>query len=411
MAMRMVARGSAGEGTMYASSIAGEPPIRRRRSARLGYAAVLMGAALLLSTGCQNNEHRITLAELNELERQIADQPAVPVAHAKLALTDLRPYKVVPGDVLRVRLVGLDEDRYKPTFLDVRVHGDGGIALPVVGQLKVAGLDLAAVEEAITAAHVPDVVTDLAVFVQLSDQESTTVLVLGAAGGPGLVKLGENERNPLYALATAGGFGPAASGRVRLRPIRPQRQEVVYDLTNVNDVRRALLGPPLESGDVLMVEAAENSAVYITGLVNQPGPIPIPPGSNLSALRAVASAGGIRPYLNVKEAALVRSLSNGEQVQVQLDIGDMLAGGTPDLALRSGDILHIPHTPETLAQEWFWQNVMVGPFSVGVQYDPLRQYNTNRAIKADNNDGFSNAIRRSISGSLPNLLVPPVVAP
>lgn len=361
--------------------------------------------ALLPAAACQN-DNRISLAELNQIERELSDRPAVPVELKELALTDFRPYEIRSGDVLTVKMIGLLEDRYTPTDLQFRVHSDGMIALPVVGPIKVQGLTLGQAEEAIIAAHVPDVVKDLSVFVELNNPENTTVLVRGAVEYPGLVRLKQNERNPLYALASAGGFSFSGSGRVRLRPIRSQREEVVYDFNDVNDVRRALLGPPLESGDVLVVEASRENNIYVTGLVNLPGAIPVPAQTSLSVERVIAASGGLREYLHVKEATLVRQLANGDQVRVKLNLDEIHSGEAPDLALRSGDILQIPHTPDTLFQEWFVRNVMIGPFSVGVRYDPLAQYNANRALK---NDRMRQSISDSLGSAIPSMLMPALV--
>ncbi len=374
---------------------------------------LLLLPALLLPTACKS-DNRISLADMMQREHALAEAPAVPIEHERLALTDFHPYQVGPRDVLGIQMTGLMDDRYAPTVLQVRVHRDGTISLPVVGSIKVGGLDLGQVEQAIIDAHVPDVVTDMAVYVELAATENTTVLVLGAAAAPGLVKLAHNERNPLYAIASAGGFSTTSSGRVRLKPIRPERHELVFDFNDVNDVRRALSGPPLESGDVLTVEAAENAAVYVGGLVNRPGPILIPPDSTLSVVRAVTAAGGLRDYLDVKEATLVRKLTDGDQVHVKLDLGKMLVGRAPDLELKPGDVLQIAHTADTFVQEWFFQNVMVGPFSVGMRYDPLAQYNASRAIRSSRGaygGSLSQSITNSLASSIPSLLIPPVPAP
>ena len=358
--------------------------------------------ALLLPVACQS-DNRISLAELDTIEHELSDRPVVPVEHEELALTDFRPYEIRSGDILTVKMIGLLEDRYTPTDLQFRVHSDGMITLPVVGPIKVQGLTLGQAEEAIITAHVPDVVKDLSVFVELNNPENTTVLVRGAVEYPGLVRLKQNERNTLYALASAGGFSFSGSGRVRLRPIRSQREEVVYDLNDVNDVRRALLGPPLESGDVLVVETSPENKIYVTGLVNLPGAIPVPAQTSLSIKRVIATAGGLRDYLRVKEATLVRQLTNGDQVRVKLNLAEIQSGESPDLALKSGDILQIPHTPDTLFQEWFVRNVMVGPFSVGVRYDPLSQYNANRALK---NQRLNQSLTDSLGSVIPSLLTP-----
>jgi len=366
----------------------------------------LMLLPLLWPAACQRDT-RIDMDQLTELEQKGA--PPVAVEQRQLALTDYHPYTIGVGDVLFIKLISLTDKGYEGTEIKCRVHDDGCIIAPKVGPIKVAGLDLGQAEQAIRAPHMEVLVKDLSVYVQLENQENTTVLVQGAATTPGLVKLKQNERNPLYALAAASGFGVASSGRIRVKPIRPDRQELVYNFNDVNDVRRALLGPPLESGDVLVVEGLSVSAVYVSGLVNKPGPVDLPPNTTLSVQRAIAAAGGIRDYLDPKEATLVRSLEGGQQVQVKLDLGDMLAGNTPDLALRSGDVLRIPYTADTLFQEWFYKNMLLGPFSVGVRYDPLAQWNANRAINAGATSGnqWSNVFRSSLSSSIPLIFTQP----
>lgn len=378
-----------------------------------GGIALLLGGLLL--TACARDV-RISRVELEQMEQEIMAAPPVlvePAAQQELALTDFRPYTIKVGDVLAIRMVGLgtsEADRYAPTVLQLRVHKDGTIALPIVGGVRVEGLDLADAEQALIAAHVPNIVKELSVYIEPVAPETTTVLVLGAAARPGLTPLKFNERNVLYALAAAGGFGAESSGRVWLRPVRTDREERVYDLTNVNDVRRAMLASPLESGDVLEVEGADVNAVYVNGLVNAPGPVPVPPSANTTVLRAIAASGGLRDYLTIKEATLVRTLADGREVHVKLDVGEMLAGRTPDMALRPGDILRVPHTANTMFQEWFVRNVLVGPFSVGVRYDPLGQYNANRALR--NDDGqLQDSIRQSLGSAIPGLLIPPVTAP
>jgi protein involved in polysaccharide export with SLBB domain len=246
------------------------------------------------------------------------------------------------------------------------------IALPLVGRLQVAGLNLADLERAITDAYVPSYVKTVSVFAEvLATDEPTTVLVRGAAGTPGLVSLKNNQRNIMYALSSAGGFGPGASGKVRVRPIRSDEEEVLYDFGNADDVRRALLRPPLESGDMLLVEAAPVSAIYVLGLVNAQGPVPVPPGSKLSVVQAIAHAGGLRDFLEPKEATLRRTLPNGQEVRVKLNIAQMLAGERASIDLFPGDILEVPHTADTRFREWAMANVKLGPFGVGAFYDPV----------------------------------------
>jgi polysaccharide export outer membrane protein len=351
----------------------------------------------------------MSLDELNRLETETLQVEPFELETADLALTELRPYTVGPSDILNITLTGLRE-QYTQTMLTLRVHDDGTVMLPMVGKVEVAGLDLKGVEKALYDAHVPQYVKDMSVFVQLGGPEETTVVVVGAAGESGLVKLPRNERSVLYALARAAGFSPAGSGRVHVRPVRPERPELTYDLTDINDLRRALLAPPLESGDMVVVEPAEPSAVYVTGLVNTPGPVPLPQNGSLSLVRTVAAAGGLRDFLDPQEATLWRTLADGQQVRVKLALADVMTGKMSDMDLRPGDVLDVPHTAETRFREWFAANIRLGPFGVTAVYDPVADYRA-RLLRDDDRyggDTISRALLETLSTGAAEILVPPV---
>jgi polysaccharide biosynthesis/export protein len=379
-------------GPIFPSVPTGPKRTGARRALRIAL-PVLIG----MLPGCADT--RISVHELAEREQSIVTANPVEVQPQNLGLIELRPYQVGPGDVLNVAITGLPAEGQAPAAapgpLHARVHPDGKISLPLVGPLQVAGLTLAGVEEAITTAYVPNYVKTISVFVELATaDEPTTVIVRGAAGTPGLVTLKNNQRNIMYAVTLAGGFGPTASGRVRVQPIRPDQAEVVYNLADVNDVRRALLHPPLQSGDLLVVEADSISAVYVTGLVNVQGAIPVPPGSKLSLVRAIAHAGGLRDFLEPREATLWRKLPDGTDARVKLNIADMIALKEPDIDLQAGDVIDVPHTIETRAREWAMNNIKFGPFGIGVSYDPV-QFALFRSTQSNNNNGVGRILRDS----------------
>lgn len=380
--------------------------------------------------GCA--DQRISYDEMLRRDHLPAAPANAAIEPAQVALSENRPYELQVGDVVTLILVGTNlEDRFASTSIDVRLHAEGEIALPMVGRVKVAGLTLDAAEKTILDVFVPKFYKDLSVHLALKSTETTTVLVLGNVRTPGLVALKRNERNLLYALALAGGFNgglpvgpgisegaaeggvdhagrPHANGAVRLRPLRPDRAETTYNLYDVDDVRRILAAPPLETGDVIIVDTTEESAIYMSGLVNRPGPLLLPAGGSLSLLRAIAAVGGLRDYIHVREGTLIRTLKSGEQVQVKLDLEKILCGAAPDIALCPGDVLDVPHTADTLFQEWFHQNILVGPFRIGVSYDPLQQYNADRALERQ---GVRNGILQSLGSGIPGIFVPPVPVP
>ncbi len=381
--------------------------LRGSRCKGLGYLLPVL-LSLAFSPGCTDN--RMSFSEFQELERESAAVEPVRVDPAVLGLTELRPYSLGRGDILSISLLGLSGP-YAETAVRARVHDDGRILLPLVGPLSVAGLTVAEVERRVYDAYVPQYVKDLTVFVELVGPETTTVVVVGATGQPGLVPLRSNERNILYAVARAGGFGPAGSGLVRVRPIDPDRPEETYDLADVNDLRRALTAPPLNSGDLVTVEPAPVSAIYVTGLLNAPGPIPVPKDGKLPISRAIAAAGGLVDFLEPQEATLWRRLPDGRQVRTRLVIADIMAGRAPDFDLLPGDLLEVPHTLDTRLRQWAAQNIRIGPFGVTAVYDPVADYRA-RVLRGDNGgDNWRRSLLHTLGTGVPELIVPPVPAP
>ncbi len=366
----------------------------------------LLGAALV---GC-SKDSRMSLAEFRDLQAAQAaaaapaSQPTL-VSRPQLGLAELRPYTLGSGDVLQLDLIGLDSDLGR-SQVRARVRGDGRISLPLVGEVSVGGMDLAAAERAVEAAYVPDVVKRLAVYIEVVDPEATTVVVTGAAATPGIVKLRRNERNVLYAVNRAGGIG-VSSGRVSIHPMNPARAQRSYDLGDVNDLRDALAAEPLESGDMIYLESANASQVYLTGLVNAPGPITIPRDSNLTVRQALAAVGGVPDALEPKDATLYRRLEDGSEARVKLELAKILGGDEPDIALLPGDVLDVPHTLDTRVRQWAIQNIRIGPFGVTAVYDPVADYRA-RILRNDSDDEglFQRAFFNAISTGASNLLTP-----
>ncbi len=384
---------------------------RENLGGRIGRLTVIpvMIALTVFQVAC--NDTRIRYLELRDREAELAAAvEPVPVNTAALPLTDLQPYTVGPGDVLTLTLIGL-QDEYSQLTLQSRVRDDGMLALPLVGLVKVSGLGLQGVERAVYDAHVPRFTKSLSVYAELSGPELTTVVVVGAAGEPGLVALRSNQRNPLYAVALSGGFFSGASGRVIVKPIRTEAEEVAYNLLDVNDLRRVLNAPPLQSGDMVTIESAGASVVYVTGLVNLPQAIIVPREGSISLARAVAAAGGLRDFLDPPEATLWRRLSNGEQVRVKIELDKLMNGEIEDVQLCAGDILDVPHTIETRAREWFAANIRLGPFGVTGMYDPVADQRARILANDDNDQYFRRAILQSLGTGVPQLLIPPVQTP
>ncbi len=158
---------------------AGQRPVRARRR-RL---AMLMAAAL----GC--------LASL-----------AAPAAQAPVAQAPAAPapdYVIQRGDELSIKVLG------RPELDDtVVVRPDGRISAPVVDDVAVAGLTVAAVDEALTA-RLGRLFKDPQVTVIVRQFANLKVFVGGEVGQPGVIAM-SGELTALAAVYQAGGFRPTA---------------------------------------------------------------------------------------------------------------------------------------------------------------------------------------------------------
>ena len=361
--------------------------------------------SLLFMLGCAD-DNRLSMFEFEEMQAELAEEEPVPVRQSDIALSEMRPFQAQSGDVLRLTIVGLDKnDALKPTDLQTRIAADGNIRLPMVGPVAASGKQLGQIEQAIYDAYVPDFFNSVSVHVAVDQANTTTVVVTGAAGRRGIVNLRSDQRNVLYALANAGGFLGTASGIVHVEPARPEREAATYNLNDINDLRRALQSAPLESGDLVKVDQGIPPAVYITGLVNTPGPIVLGPGGSLTVMQAISAGAGLVDFLGPEEATLWRQMENGERVRVKVALSDILAGKAPDLALRAGDILDVPHTASTRFRQWFAENIRLGPFGVTAIYDPMADRRA-RIVADQDSNALQTIFLNTLNSAIPTLINP-----
>ena len=310
--------------------------------------------------GCY--DPRISVAQFLQMQQEMrelaAESPSAEELDAVRELIDRRlgPYKVGSSDVLTVTLTDGGVASLFPV-MTVRVNRDGQIDLPIVGPVRVGGMELEDVDRTIRNAYVPAVIKDAVVHAELLYPDLTNVLVVGAVTMPGLVPLRRTERNLLFAIVGAGGASDLATGEVTLRRIRRPAEAVSLDLTEPKELRAALALEPLEDGDILTVHAAMPNTIFVGGLVNVPVPQTYPPGVEVSVLQAIAASGGLRTDIFVREGTLIRRMPNGVDVHVKLDLRSIQKGYEANLMLAAGDILWVPHTVETRIQDWINRNV------------------------------------------------------
>lgn len=329
----------------------------------IGHFRIVAIAGIMAFAACGCSDHRISLSEFIQLQEKYDVEQSTPPSdevvseRAGIIEDRLSAYRVGPDD----ELVITPTAPFGSDLVTVQVHVDrnGQIDLPYAGKISVSGLELQDVEEAVKKAYVPEIVKDLTVHVALAAPQQTEVLVTGAVALPGLVPLQRDQLDVLHAVAVAGGINPSATGTVTLKRLRDPSETVTLDLTDPGNIAVALSQPPLAEGDIVVVEGAPPSQIYVGGLVNAPRPILVPPSSELSILHALAAAGGLRTDVFPKEATLIRRMPDGQDVQVKLNLDRVTTGKDPNIALAAGDILWVPETLATRTQDWINRNVFI----------------------------------------------------
>jgi polysaccharide export outer membrane protein len=114
------------------------------------------------------------------------------------------PYRLGPGDVVALRVIGHDEF----SVARAQVRGDGRISLPLNADLEVNGMSLDALST-ILRTRLKAYLANPAVSLTLEQPRPLTVSVVGEVNHPGSYAL-DPHTGLLTALASAGGFTPYA---------------------------------------------------------------------------------------------------------------------------------------------------------------------------------------------------------
>ena len=149
---------------------------------------------------------------------QTAD-PSTPASSQAPAITD-EHYRLGTGDKLRINVYG--EDDLSGEFL---VDSSGQVQLPLVGQVKAAGLTLHEFVAEISAALMNGYLKDPKVSVEVENYRP--FYIMGEVNKPGEYPY-ENGLNVLGAIALAGGYTYRANdSEVYLRRSGSTREEVM----------------------------------------------------------------------------------------------------------------------------------------------------------------------------------------
>ena len=246
-------------------------------------------------------------------------------------------YVVGPGDRLEIQMLGSAKGRYS-----LVVNRDGRVMFPELGPIAVSGMRFEEAASLIESRVAAQMIGAKAV-VSMGDLRSIRVFVLGEAERPGSYTV-SGLATITNALFASGGVKAIGS----LRNIQLKRNgEIItrldlYDLLlngdTSDDVR-------LLPGDVIFIPPV-GSTVGVTGEIRRPAIYELKGESTAADLLYLG--GGLTPEADPRLATIERIDERRERVVIDVDLGNPQARS---LRLRSGDLLRIPATRPTLANE------------------------------------------------------------
>jgi len=304
-------------------------------------------------------------------------------------------YTLGPADLVSVTIYGLDS-LDQPTVVPVRISDDGKLVLPLVGPLNVGGQTLTQAERTIAGAYAPRYLKNPRVLLELKQPHTTKVLVIGPTGAAREVELRRNERTIFQSLARGQLGDRAQADLIFVQPASDPHKLETYDLTKASDVVQAMNRPPLEEGDIVIARPAPPPLFYIYGLTQRSlygvgqgllGAYPIPE-SGIRLRQAIAAAGGPPTAFDIDKVVLTRRLKDGRDVCVVFKWKKLVVGEEPDVALRPGDVIEIPHTAQTRTEE-FIRNALVLRMGVNAVYDPINHLVPARVDVDDDDNGLN----------------------
>jgi polysaccharide export outer membrane protein len=261
-------------------------------------------------------------------------------------------YTLGPDDQIMVRALHVPEIPDKP----IHIAADGSIQLPMVGRMQAGGLTTWRLETELKKA-LREYVQEPEVSVELVEQRSQPVTVLGAVKTPGSYQL-RGPRTLIEVLSLAGGVDADAGYLVRVArrasqgplPVANAKPDSTggYSVAEIN-LQEAMDGKFAESSiairpyDVVTVPRAK--MIYVIGEVKKQGGFVLRETQHISVLQALAMAEGMTKTAGGKNAKVLRPTGDGDQRrEVPVNVPGILAGKTADAPLEPGDILFIPNS-------------------------------------------------------------------
>lgn len=246
-----------------------------------------------------------------------------------------------------------------------QVDESGNLTLPLVGEIKAAGMSIEQFEAELTKKlrvfiRVPQV------SVTVAQPRSYSILLTGAFSHPGLYPLQPSKRL-LEMLSSVGGLLPTASRRIKITRRLDQGklplENAVTDttagvataeisLSRLMEAANATENIVLQPFDVLYAGKAE--MVYVNLPNAKAGAYPLEDREYLSVLQVLSLAGGLDNSADPEKALILRPILNtSRRAEIPVNLKAILEGKQNDYPLMANDVLMVPRG-KSVAKSMTW---------------------------------------------------------
>lgn len=303
--------------------------------------------ALIAAAAIAVGQERVSRPQVAEAEK------AMPLSGRLDAGSDAPSnYVLGPDDEITLFVSDVEEISNKPMRIDMR----GDINLPMAGRVHAAGLTADRLETEIES-RLKKYLQDPEVVVSVKEFRSQPISVLGDVEKPGVHQL-EGRKTLFEVLSMAGGLGKDAGNTVKITrrlewgriPLPDAKDDPTgqFSIASVR-VKSIMEGTDpavnitIKPEDVITVPKAD--LVYAVGSVKKPGGFLLNQNESLSTLQVLSLAEGLDKAAAPKKAKIMRAVpGTTSRIEIPVDLQKLMAGKSPDLPLRSDDILFVPNS-------------------------------------------------------------------
>jgi polysaccharide biosynthesis/export protein len=306
----------------------------------LGRGLLALSLAALLGAGCAATPQSRGTSPENAAASPVVTQVNNALVSAALqAPASTADYRLGAEDLLDITLFNVPESGTGiiSRRAEVRVTQEGMIALPLLGDIPVAGLTTSALEQALRERYAEYLYNPL-VGVQVKEYRSQRISVVGAVRSAGVFQL-TGPKTLVDLLAMAGGISERAGKQVHIYRQRGEgRETYVVDLLALAS-SPGLVNMPVQPGDVINVPEA--GMFFVDGAIGRPGSYPLTQPYTLT--QALAVAGGVKRDLSDESnVGIFRRRDSLEADRMSFNLKEILAGRASDPQIEPNDVIVMP---------------------------------------------------------------------